>query len=293
MKIKTIVVEDRQDEMALLLYVLKNHFPEIEVVAAEKTISKAKVAIKNISFDLLLTDIEIGNDSAFDLIKLLSEKQYVIFITGYDSYANRALEVSSISFIIKPLGNNAIERLKIGVSRISQLLKRNELGYLDLFKNSMFYVHFIAQQTYSLTNFKVETEGLYKEKISVQLFPKFKDIIYIKSDNVYSTVYFTEEFAKSNEGITNSLLSAGKNQGKLPAKGKGSYYVRISKPLIKVEEEISNSIFIRVDNSTIVNKIHVKALTTRDEVLLSENIKITITPNARKLLQQITNDTTT
>lgn len=102
--IRTIVVDDEQLNIDLILLISGKYCPEIEVVATACSIDEGLEKIIRDQPDLLILDIEIGEKTAFDLLKVLNNnKLHVILITAYDHYGIQGIKYGVLDYLLKPI----------------------------------------------------------------------------------------------------------------------------------------------------------------------------------------------
>ncbi|EDM34962.1 response regulator [Pedobacter sp. BAL39] len=109
MKIKSIIVDDEPKSRSNLRQLLTEYCPDVEVIAEAGSATSALVMIAAHQPDLLFLDIEMGEISGFDLLKLLHGKQRfeLIFVTAFDKYGIQAVKACAIDYLLKPI--NIIE----------------------------------------------------------------------------------------------------------------------------------------------------------------------------------------
>jgi two-component system LytT family response regulator len=101
--IQTIIIEDQQDSREVLQEMLTQHFKNVELVAVCKNAEEGKTAIESFQPDLVFSDIELENASAFDMLQQLTTIDFeVIFTTGYEKYAIQAIKFSALDYLLKP-----------------------------------------------------------------------------------------------------------------------------------------------------------------------------------------------
>jgi len=101
--IKAIIIEDEQRSREMLEEMLKQNFKDINVAAVCKDVSEGKVAIEVQQPHLVFTDIELGNSSAFEMLRQIEHIDFeVIFTTAYDRYAIQAIKFSALDYLLKP-----------------------------------------------------------------------------------------------------------------------------------------------------------------------------------------------
>lgn len=120
--ISAIIVDDEQQCIDRLTGLLKEHFTQTIHVAAEcKNVEQAVAAIKEHAPQLILLDVQLHNQTGFDLLMRLPEITFeLIFTTAYEKYAVQAFKFSAIDYLLKPVDPNelgqAIARLKEQIS---------------------------------------------------------------------------------------------------------------------------------------------------------------------------------
>jgi two-component system LytT family response regulator len=131
MKIKSIIVDDESKSRNNLKQLLSEYCPAVEVIAEADSAANALILIAELQPDLLFLDIEMGELSGFDLLKLLNGKQTfeLIFVTAYDNYGIQAVKACAIDYLLKPINilelSNAVDQAikQIGPKRENERLK--------------------------------------------------------------------------------------------------------------------------------------------------------------------------
>ena len=99
---RALIVDDERLARAELRRLLAAH-PDIEIVGEAAHAGEARDRIAELTPDLLLLDIEMPGESAFDLLASLDAAPAVIFTTAFDAHAVRAFEVSALDYVLKPI----------------------------------------------------------------------------------------------------------------------------------------------------------------------------------------------
>ena len=101
--IRTIIIEDEQRSRQMLYEILAKQFKNITVLAACENADEGKQAIQELHPDLVFSDIELKEKSAFDMLQQLETIDFeVIFTTAYEKYAIRAIKFSALDYLLKP-----------------------------------------------------------------------------------------------------------------------------------------------------------------------------------------------
>lgn len=116
MKIKALIVDDEESSRKALLNMLEYYCKDIEVVGQAANIFEAQALIKDVEPGVVFLDIQMPGGNGFELLKKYRQIPFkVIFVTAYDQFALRALKLSAIDYLLKPLSPRdlikAIEKL--------------------------------------------------------------------------------------------------------------------------------------------------------------------------------------
>ena len=121
--IRVIIVEDEYSPRKMLGEKLKQHFPDIQVVAECENAEDALIEILRLRPDLLFLDIQMPGKNglwlADELLRLNGDtfsSPDIIFTTGYtySEYLLKAFELAAIDYLVKPVN---VEQLKKAVAR--------------------------------------------------------------------------------------------------------------------------------------------------------------------------------
>ena len=108
---KALIIEDEKMAQANLARLLKNSFPEMEIVAM---IDSVRGAVEFLSarpkLDVIFMDVELSDGICFEIFRSVQISAPVIMTTAYDSYAVKAFEAGSIDYLLKPVDSDALLR---------------------------------------------------------------------------------------------------------------------------------------------------------------------------------------
>lgn len=117
---KTIIVEDERNSLIHLKKLTKS-IPEIELVGYASSAKEAADLIYISKPDLLLLDIQLPDNNAFELLHSLGEFQpYVVFTTGFNQYGIQAVKCAALDYLLKPV---KLEELALAINKA---LRRKE-----------------------------------------------------------------------------------------------------------------------------------------------------------------------
>ncbi len=102
---KIVVIEDDEKSRQHLVTMLNDHCKDVYIAQACRNNQEAKEAIIQYDPDLVISDIELENESVFIMLQELDSKNFeIIFTTGHDRYAIQAIKFSALDYILKPFG---------------------------------------------------------------------------------------------------------------------------------------------------------------------------------------------
>lgn len=174
MKLRAIIVDDEQDAVDNLNYILSHYCPTVEVIASFASPLAALQRIPGLEPDLLFLDIEMPRLSGFDLLDQLESRDFqVIFITSYNQYAMRAIRYSALDYLLKPID---IEELTSSVERAfaRQQLHQPLQPHLDQLGNLL--------KGYPLDKIALPFQSGYR-------FIPVSSLVLVEADGRYSRVY--------------------------------------------------------------------------------------------------------
>ena len=108
---RCFVVDDEKIALDRMVRELKTAAPNAEVFAFSDPNELLDFARK-ISCDVAFLDVRMGSMTGVELAKRLREflpKLNVIFVTGYDEYANEAMKIHASGYLMKPVTSEDIQ----------------------------------------------------------------------------------------------------------------------------------------------------------------------------------------
>lgn len=103
--LKALLIDDDPRDREVLEMLLKKYCSEdITVSGYAETVKKAFQLILEVKPDLLFLDVELGNETGFDLLSRFSAFPFkIIFVTAYERYAMQAIKFSALDYVLKPV----------------------------------------------------------------------------------------------------------------------------------------------------------------------------------------------
>lgn len=175
--IKALIIDDEKRSRESLQQLVQENCADVEIVALADSVASGVAEVKKQQPDLLFLDIELQDGTGFDLLEQVASNDFhVIFTTAFENYALRALKISAVDYLLKPINQ---EEMVKAVSKVVSMHeeessnKNFELLLQNLQNNSG--KHKIALPT---------SDGL--------TFINVHDIIRCKADGSYTHFFFKD-----------------------------------------------------------------------------------------------------
>lgn len=180
---RAVLIDDEISNLENLRILLEKHCPQITIIATAQSVGDAVDVIGKYVPDLVFLDIQMGDQTGFDVLKLLPTRNFeVIFVTAYDQYGIKAVKFAALDYLLKPID---IEELMNAVNKAEHKFTRQ-------IQNSQ--LDFLLQQL------KKPEPTISKIALPMQSEIRYialSEIIRCEADNTY-----THFFLSSEEKIT-------------------------------------------------------------------------------------------
>ncbi len=216
------------DEMLSRSYIrdLLNEFIPGSLIWEASSAKIAKSIIEEEQIDILFLDIKMPGTDGFELLDSLSGKDFeLIFITAFSEYAIKAIKKDACDYLLKPIKKGDFKiSIQKAVERRSKTLENRK-----------------AVNTQTINHY-------LENKLSINhqngmKWVTLKDIIYLKADNTYTTIFLA-----------------------------GGEKITTSKPINRFETRFDQNWFFRVHKSYIISLLHLKEYLSKDSsVALMDN----------------------
>jgi two-component system, LytTR family, response regulator len=194
--ISAIIVDDEQKGRESLKLLINEYCPKVEILTLCSNVSDAYNSIMKMSPDLVFLDIQMKDETGFDLLKKFDKVNFeVIITTAHSNYAITAIKYSAIDYLLKPID---VAELQDAVARVDE--KRNTPDLLQRLGNLIENVKVSSVEEYKLAI--PSSDGL--------MFIKATDIVYCEAEGNYTTFnlkngkkYIVSKTLKEYENILN------------------------------------------------------------------------------------------
>jgi two-component system, LytTR family, response regulator len=175
--IKTLIIDDEKHCADNLLWQIKQYCPEIEVAAVCQNAEMGLKQIKQEQPQLIFLDVEMPGMSGFEMLEALPEINFdIIFTTGFNQYAIRAIKFGALDYLIKPVDK---DELRTSLDTFLKSTQRDSLKQLNALLTHV-------RNSKDLSFQKIAFPTLH----GYELVP-LSDIVACESNSNYTTVYFS------------------------------------------------------------------------------------------------------
>jgi two-component system LytT family response regulator len=101
---KVVIVEDEKHIQESIREIISEHCKNVIISGIANNIETAKTLLNETNPDLVLLDINLPDGTSFELLEQLNQINFkIIFITAFEEYALRAIKLSAIDYLVKPI----------------------------------------------------------------------------------------------------------------------------------------------------------------------------------------------
>jgi two-component system LytT family response regulator len=170
-----VLVDDENDALEALEWKLINYIKKVTITKCNSPIKAIKV-IENLKPDIVFLDIQMPEMDGFTLIENLMYRNFnLIFTTAHDEFALKAIKVSAIDYLLKPVDK---DELIVAIGKIRTQEKDALLeDKLELLLGNLNRNH---------DKINISADG------KVYLLDK-DEVVMLKSDKSYTTIYLTSD----------------------------------------------------------------------------------------------------
>lgn len=127
--IKALVIDDEPYSCEALVELLTKYCPDVQVAEICHSGVSALKAIQEHAPDLLFLDIEMPQMNGFEILEKAGKINFeIIFTTSYDQYAIKAIRMSALDYLLKPIDREELQKAVLKVKqRISPKTQQIEM----------------------------------------------------------------------------------------------------------------------------------------------------------------------
>lgn len=176
---RAVIVEDEKRTSDVLLRMLNDYCPDIEVVAQAMNVEEGIEKINQLKPNLVFLDVMMPDGSGFDVLERVKGHDFqVIFTTATDKFAIKAIKYSALDYLLKPIDP---EELQAAVKKAEQQPVLDPEG-----KNKEVLVENVKSKSTAGYNKITLPTGSAYEIVSVS------DILHCEAQDNYTRVYLKD-----------------------------------------------------------------------------------------------------
>jgi len=226
-KLSALIVDDEVNAISNLKNLIATYCPAINVIDTATGAESAAILIHDLKPDVLFLDISMPRKNGFDLLNSLHYFPSVVFVTAYEKYALTAIKASAVDYLLKPVNISELITVEDKLLKI-HAMKRGS-GY-ENYNSTVSNLVTMIQNPGTIRNITLPgTDGYTITDIN--------NILYLEGMNNYTAFHMVDR----------------------PK-------ILVSKTLKEFEELLSDSGFIRIHKSSIINIRHLKKVNIDDTV---------------------------
>ncbi len=171
--LKIVIIDDEKNALEALEWKLQKYVDHIDITTCNSPIVGIKT-IEKLHPDLVFLDIQMPEMDGFTLLENLNYKDFkVIFTTAHDEFALKAIKVSAIDYLLKPVDKDelisAVEKATVTPNHILETKLQTLLSSLN-------------KQHHKIN---IAADG------KIYLLEQ-DDVVMLKSDKSYTTIYLKD-----------------------------------------------------------------------------------------------------
>ncbi|HKR03418.1 MAG TPA: LytTR family DNA-binding domain-containing protein [Bacteroidia bacterium] len=175
----TLIVDDEKPQQDLLSGMIKDHFPDLQLVGICSSVDEGTEKIKAVKPQLIFLDVVMPPFTGFDLLNRLSPINFdVIFTTSYEQYAIKAFKVSAVDYLLKPF---TVEQLAEGIGKFEKKIQ---------LKQSLLHIETLL---HNIDSNSFESVKIALPTLNGFTFIQLGEIIRCESDNTYTTFFLANK----------------------------------------------------------------------------------------------------
>ena len=117
MQLNTIIIDDEFHSRESLKNMVNEFCHGVSVIGEAQSAEEATFLLQSQKPDLVFMDIELGDGTAFDVLRSIDHTSFsIVFTTAFDQYAIKAIKFNALDYLLKPIDidelQDAVEKVK-------------------------------------------------------------------------------------------------------------------------------------------------------------------------------------
>ena len=175
-KLKAIIIDDETHCIKTLQWQLEQFCQNVDLISTFDAPENGLTFLKDNPVDLVFLDIDMPGMNGFELLEQLDQPNFdVIFTTAHDQFALKAIKISALDYLIKPIDE---EELMNSVAKAMEKVKPSTADSISLLLDQ------IQQKSLS--------DRIYLPTMNGLEFVDTEQIDRCESDSNYTTVFLND-----------------------------------------------------------------------------------------------------
>ncbi len=176
--IKAVIVDDDPQLRKMIASLISENFTQISITGTADSVEQGIRLIHSVMPDLVFLDVEMPDGNGFNVLQQTKNLGFkTIFVTGHEAYAIKAIKFGALNYILKPI--NEFEFIDAVQDAIENLKTTQSVQQIET------TLDFLVSKDQNKRIVLRTTQNIFLTEV--------KDIMYCKSDNTYTTFYFSNK----------------------------------------------------------------------------------------------------
>lgn len=170
-----VLVDDENDALEALEWKLNKYIVDVHITKCSSPVESIKV-IENLKPDIVFLDIQMPEMDGFTLLENLTYRKFnLIFTTAHDEFALKAIKVSAIDYLLKPVDKDEL------ISAVDKIKKQQKDALLE---DKLQLLLGNLNNNHDKINISADGKVYLLEK---------DDVVMLKSDKSYTTIFLSND----------------------------------------------------------------------------------------------------
>ncbi|MEZ4759900.1 MAG: LytTR family DNA-binding domain-containing protein [Flavobacteriales bacterium] len=135
MSLTAVIIDDEAHCQEALGGLLASEHADVQLLGTAGSVEAGLELIGSRKPDIIFLDVELGDRTGFDLLEALgADRPHVIFTTGHESYAVKAIRFSALDYLLKPVDADELAEA-LGKAEAQQRTPQTAEQFLSLMQN--------------------------------------------------------------------------------------------------------------------------------------------------------------
>lgn len=142
---KAVIIDDERQSRSLLRKMVTDYCEGVKIIGEAQDVRSGIALLQELRPDLIFLDIEMPNGNGFNVLDAFGYAHFnVVFVTGYDQFAIKAIKYAALDYLLKPID---LQELQLTIGKLTEEWRKgNPQGRLKFLRQQYEDRHQTAQQ---------------------------------------------------------------------------------------------------------------------------------------------------